>query len=170
MKNYIINKTREFLRFMVYILLPLIGGGWVGVSCNDFLTIYPTDRIVAEDFWKTKSDVEQMVDGTYQSMLSYDIQERAIIWGAFRSDELIKYSAYSDNTLDNIEGVNLLPTMKYCNWSAFYKVINNCNIVLNHAPGVMAEDPEFTEGDYQVVKAQMLALRSLCYFYLLGGL
>ncbi len=166
MKNYIINKTREFLRFMVYILLPLIGGGWVGVSCNDFLTIYPTDRIVAEDFWKTKSDVEQMVDGTYQSMLSYDIQERAIIWGAFRSDELIKYSAYSDNTLDNIEGVNLLPTMKYCNWSAFYKVINNCNIVLNHAPGVMAEDPEFTEGDYQVVKAQMLALRSLCYFYL----
>ena len=120
---------------MVYILLPLIGGGWVGVSCNDFLTIYPTDRIVAEDFWKTKTDVDQMVDGTYQSMLAYDIQERAIIWGAFRSDELVKYSAYSDNTLDNIEGVNLLPTMKYCNWSAFYKVINNCNIVLNHAPG-----------------------------------
>ena len=30
----------------------------------------------------------------------------------------------------------------------------------------MSEDPEFTEGDYEVVKAQMLALRSLCYFYL----
>ena len=151
---------------MVYILLPLIGGGRVGVSCNDFLTIYPTDRIVAEDFWKTKSDVDQMVDGTYQSMLAYDIQERAIVWGAFRSDELIKYSAFSDNTLENIEGVNLLPSQKYNSWGAFYKVINNCNIVLSHAPDVMEEDPEFTEGDYQVVKAQMLALRSLCYFYL----
>ena len=135
-------------------------------SCNDFLTIYPTDRIVAEDFWKTKTDVDQMVDGTYQSMLAYDIQERAIIWGAFRSDELVKYSAYSDNTLDNIEGVNLLPSQRYNSWGAFYKVINNCNIVLSHAPGVMSEDPEFTEGDYEVVKAQMLALRSLCYFYL----
>ena len=135
-------------------------------SCNDFLTIYPTDRIVAEDFWKTKSDVDQMVDGTYQSMLAYDIQERAIMWGAFRSDELVKYSAYSDNTLDNIEGVNLLPSQKYNSWDAFYKVINNCNIVLNHAPAVMEEDPEFTNGDYQVVKAQMLALRSMCYFYL----
>ena len=135
-------------------------------SCNDFLTIYPTDRIVAEDFWKTKSDVDQMVDGTYQSMLAYDIQERAIIWGAFRSDELVKYSDYSDNTLDNIEGVNLLPSQRYNSWGAFYKVINNCNIVLSHAPAVMTEDPEFTEGDYQVVKAQMLALRSLCYFYL----
>ena len=135
-------------------------------SCNDFLTIYPTDRIVAEDFWKTKTDVDQMVDGTYQSMLAYDIQERAIMWGAFRSDELVKYSAYSDNTLDNIEGVNLLPSQKYNSWSAFYKVINNCNIVLNHAPVIMEEDPEFTDGDYQVVKAQMLALRSMCYFYL----
>lgn len=135
-------------------------------SCNDFLTIYPTDRIVAEDFWKTKSDVDQMVDGTYQSMLAYDIQERAIIWGAFRSDELLKLSTYSNSTLENIEGVNLLPSQKYNSWAAFYKVINNCNIVLNHAPAVMEEDPEFTNGDYQVVKAQMLALRSMCYFYL----
>ena len=135
-------------------------------SCNDFLTIYPTDRIVGEDFWKTKADVDQMVDGCYKSMLDYDIQERAIVWGAFRSDELVKLTDYNDNTLDNIAAVNLLPTNRYNKWAAFYKVINNCNIVLNHAEDVLAEDPEFTQGDYQVVRAQMLALRSLCYFYL----
>ena len=135
-------------------------------SCNDFLTIYPTDRIVGEDFWKTKSDVSQMVDGCYQSMLNYDIQERAIMWGAYRSDELVKLSSYNDNTLENISAVNLLPSCRYNSWAAFYRVINNCNIVLNHADEVMVEDPEFTEGDCQVVKAQMLALRSLCYFYL----
>ena len=135
-------------------------------SCNDFLTIYPTDRIVGSEFWKTKSDVNQMVDGCYQSMLSYNIQERAIMWGAFRSDELVKLTDYNDNTLDNIAAVNLLPTNRYNSWAAFYKVINNCNIVLNHAKDVMAEDPEFTQGDYEEVRAQMLALRSLCYFYL----
>lgn len=135
-------------------------------SCNDFLTIYPTDRIVGTDFWKTKSDVDQMVDGCYLSMLDYSIQERAIMWGAYRSDELLKLADHNDNTLDNISAVNLLPTNRYNSWSAFYKVINNCNIVLNHAPEVMTEDPEFTAGDYQVVRAQMLALRSLCYFYL----
>ena len=142
------------------------GGAAALTSCTDFLTIYPTDRIVAEDFWKTKSDVDQMVDGCYLSMIDYSIQERAIMWGAFRSDELVKLADYNDNTLDNINAVILLPTNRYNSWSNFYKVINNCNVVLNHAPQVMAEDPEFTEGDFQVVRAQMLALRSLCYFYL----
>lgn len=135
-------------------------------SCEDFLTIYPTDRTVGEDFWKTKADVEEMVNGCYQSMLSYNIQERAIIWGAFRSDELVKYKDYSSTTLDNISAVNLLPNNGFNDWSSFYYVINHCNIVLNHAPEVMAQDPEFTQGDYQTVRAQMLALRSLCYFYL----
>ena len=136
------------------------------ISCNDFLTIYPTDKIVGEDFWKTKADVDQMVDGVYKSMIDYSIEERAIMWGAYRSDELVKRSDLSYQTLDNIDAVNLQPTMSFCSWSAFYHVINNCNIVLHHAPDVMAEDPEFTEGDYQTVRAQMLSLRALCYFYL----
>ena len=135
-------------------------------SCTDFLTIYPTDRIVGENFWKNKSDVDQMVDGCYLSMIDGDIQTSAIIWGAYRSDELVKLSDYNNTTFDNISALNLLPTMSYSSWSKFYKVINNCNIVLNHAPEVMDLDPEFTEGDYQVVRAQMLALRSLSYFYL----
>ena len=135
-------------------------------SCNDFLTIYPTDKTVGEDFWKTKEDVEGMVTGAYTQMLSYGCQERAIIWGAFRSDELTKYSDYSSTALDNISAVNLLPTNSYNSWDNFYGVINRCNIVLNHAPEVMELDPKFTQGDYDEIRAQMLALRSLCYFYL----
>ena len=155
-------------KIKTYIVNGLLCCGTIAAltACNHFLTIYPTDRIVGSEFWKTKADVDQMVDGCYQSMISYDIQERAIMWGAFRSDELVKLTDYNDNTLDNIAAVNILPTNRYSKWDAFYRVINNCNIVLNHAEDVMAEDPEFTQGDYQVVRAQMLALRSLCYFYL----
>ena len=150
------------------LIAPLLGGvgGGLLTSCNDFLTIYPTDRIVGTDFWKTKADVNQMVDGAYVSMLGGGIQERAIMWGAFRSDELVKNIDHVSTVLDNVSAVNLLPSMGYCSWADFYYVINRCNIVLRHAPEVMQEDPEFTQGDYDVVRAQMLALRSLCYFYL----
>jgi starch-binding outer membrane protein, SusD/RagB family len=138
-------------------------------SCEDFLTITPTDKTVEEDFWKNKNDVDEMVTGTYKAMLSSSIQQRAIIWGDFRSDELVLPTGISgDNTtaLKNINAVNLLPSNTFCSWGAFYSVINDCNIVLKHAPSVMNLDPEFTEGDYEAVQAQMLALRSLCYFYL----
>ena len=168
MNNTVNNKKKRSLKMVkgLCAVCLMLQVSFFLSSCSDFLTIYPTDRIVGEDFWKTKADVDQMVDGAYQSMLSYDVQERAIMWGAYRSDELVKHSDYSSTTLDNISAVNLLPSMGYNSWAAFYKVINNCNIVLRHAPEVMAEDPEFTQGDYDVVRAQMLALRSLCYFYL----
>ena len=135
-------------------------------SCNDFLTIYPTDKTIGEDFWKTKEDVQGMVTGAYGSMISYGCQQRAIIWGAYRSDELVKYSSYNNTNLENISAVNLLPQNGYNSWDSFYAVINRCNIVLNHAADVMENDPAFTKGDYDETRAQMLALRSLCYFYL----
>ena len=155
-------KCNNIYKVFVMVAVALLGFS----SCSDFLTIYPTDKTIAEDFWKTKSDVQEMVNGAYKSMTSYDNQERAIIWGAFRSDELVKYNDYSSSALDNINAVNLLPSNGYNSWASFYSTINRCNIVLAHAADVMAVDPSFTEGDYQAVRAQMLALRSLCYFYL----
>ena len=59
-------------------------------SCNDFLTIYPTDKTIGEDAWNTKRDVDNMVAGVYREMISGEIQNRVVIWGAFRSDELAK--------------------------------------------------------------------------------
>ena len=138
-------------------------------SCEDFLTITPTDKTVLEDYWKTKDDVSEMVTGAYKAMLNNSIQQRAIVWGEFRSDELTLPTGVNGGLttdLKYINTVNMLPDNSFCSWGAFYTVINDCNIVLKHAPAVVSLDPEYTEGDYQADRAQMLALRSLCYFYL----
>ena len=135
-------------------------------SCNDFLTITPTDKTVLEDYWKSKDDVDQMVNGAYKYMTASGVIERFIVWGEYRSDEVVKYPGRTSTDLDNIAAVNLLPSSGYNSWADFYKVINTCNLVLEHAPGVMEIDPKFSEGDFKTVRAQMLALRSLCYFYL----
>ena len=71
-------------------------------SCNDFLTITPSDKTVLKDYWKTKDDVDQMVNGAYYKMLSGSIIERFIMWGDYRSDELQKYQSINNSTLDNI--------------------------------------------------------------------
>ena len=160
-KDIFNNMAKKGFYILLYSLTPLLL-----VSCNDFLTIYPTDKTIGEDFWKSKEDVKNMVAGAYSQMTSEGCQEKAIVWGSFRSDELVQFKDNGNSDLQNISAVNLLPTNGYNNWGDFYSVINRCNIVLNHIDEVLEVDPSFTQGDYDETRAQMLALRSLCYFYL----
>ena len=141
--------------------------GILCTSCEDFLTIYPTDKTTGKDFWKKKEHVDEMMGGAYLQMINSNIEERAIMWGMFRSDDVTQSENYDNNDLEYISAVNLYPSQGICNWSGFYNVINRCNLVLKHAPEVLELDPEFTTGDYEVVRGQMLALRGLCHFYLL---
>ena len=135
-------------------------------SCVDTV-ILPDDKTVDEDFWKSKSDVQLMVNGAYQSMLSNDVITRLIVWGDLRSDELIPASSITGTTAEDLIEINLAntqPDNEFATWGSLYSVINNCNIVLKKAAEVMDEDPSYTQGDYLADCSQMLALRSLCYF------
>lgn len=134
-------------------------------SCEDFLTIYPTNDVVLENYWKTKNDVENMVNNSYRMMTTGDFTKRLIVWGELRGDNVVEGNNLGDD-IKNIMEANLLPQNGYNDWSIFYKIINNCNIVLKYAPQVLDEDPDFTEGDLDVIRGEMLAIRALCHFYL----
>ena len=135
-------------------------------SCEDWLTIYPTDKTVGDNFWVKKSDVEEMRTGAYAAVTEDAFLERVLMWGVFRSDEVIMPKGDTNTDRQFIQAGNLYPKQDACSWTSFYKVINRCNIVLNHAEEVMEKDPDFTKGDCNSVRAEMLALRAYCYFYL----
>lgn len=161
------NNNKRKITGIARVVRTLFLGGMVAMtcSCNDFLTIAPTDKIVLEDFWKSKEDVENVVLESYRLMAQKDFTYRLLVWGEMRSDN-VKEGNNAPMDIRNILEANLLPSNSYASWSIFYQVINNCNIVLEYAPGVLNEDPDFTEGDLTVVKGEMYALRALCHFYL----
>ena len=161
------NNNKGIFAGIVRAAKMLFLGGVVAMicSCNDFLTIFPTDKIVLEDFWKTKEDVENVVAESYRLMTQWDFTSRLLVWGELRGDNVIEGNN-AGYDIKNIIEANLLPTNEYASWAPFYKVINNCNIVLQYAPDVINEDPDFTQGDLDVVCGQMLAIRALCHFYL----
>lgn len=134
-------------------------------GCQDFLTIYPTDKVVLENYWKNKNDVETMVANSYRKMAENDFITRLLVWGELRSDDVCEGSNLGTE-LKYINDANLLPTNSYCSWEIFYSAINNCNIVMKFAPMVLEEDPDFTQGDMDVIRGEMLAIRALCHFYL----
>ncbi len=166
MKSFNKINTARFSRTIKTLALGAVVA--MTCSCEDFLTIYPTDKVVLENYWKTKTDVENVVANSYRMMLLPEFTERLIVWGELRGDNVIEgnYDPNKHGNIKNIMEANLLPQNGYNDWAHFYSIINNCNIVLKFAPQVLDEDPDFTEGDMNVTRGEMLAIRAMCHFYL----
>ena len=143
--------------------------GLTGVTgCSDFLEIKPQNEIILEDFWNEKADVEAVIAGCYSGLQSEGAIKRMMVWGEFRSDNIGPGSnVQQDGSLEKLLKENIDAKNGYTTWKDFYDVINRCNTVIKYAPGVAANDPAYTESELQANIAEMVALRSLSYFYLI---
>ena len=157
------KSAKAFLPFYLFALLfPFFS------SCSDFLEVKPLDKIILEDFWNEKADVENIVMGCYSALQSEDVRKRMMIWGEVRSENVQAGSNINnDANLYDILRENITAMNSYTTWVGFYDVINRCNTVLKYAPGVAAKDPSYTDGDLNATIAEVSALRDLCYFYLI---
>lgn len=136
-------------------------------SCTDFLTIIPPDKIVHEQFWQTKEDVNGMLATSYLKLASTDAVSRAIVWGELRADNLTYEASKTKDDIKYIVEANITNENSYTNWGIFYEAINYANLVIEYAPLVIPRDPDFQQGDCDVVIGEMYAMRALCHFYLL---
>ena len=170
MKRTIYYKVRKMakgiLPFYLFTLLPLM------TSCVDTV-ILPDNKTVDDDFWQKKSEVDAVVSTAYAQLRDESAIRNMIVWGDFRSDELLPVlapelpsSAAYYTALQQIYSLNIETENAFTSWYPFYSAINYCNLVLQKAEGVIAVDPDYTRGDYEANKAQVLALRAFCYFYL----
>jgi hypothetical protein len=133
--------------------------------------ILPDNKTVDDDFWQKKSEVDAVVATAYAQLRDEAAIRNMIVWGDFRSDELTVTStlptgAAYRTALQQIYSLNIETENAFTSWYPFYSAINYCNLVLEKAEGVIAVDPDYMRGDYDANKAQMLALRAFCYFYL----
>jgi len=137
-------------------------------SCSDFLEIEPQNEIILEKFWNEKADVDAIIAGCYSGLQEGAVIKRMMVWGEFRSDNIGPGSnVQQDGNLEKLLKENIDAKNSYTNWDGFYNVINRCNTVIKYAPGVAAVDPAYTESELQANIAEMVALRSLSYFYLI---
>ena len=139
-------------------------------SCTEWLTIHPQDRVVEENFWEDKNDLEGVRYGAYRQMAS--TVSKFAVWGDLRSDSYnINSVDHSDqgNRNDYIDIINGMPdsSMGVFDWGGVYTTINYCNKVLQHGEEVLERDKQFTSGEWTQMRAEMTALRALNYFYLI---
>ena len=156
----------------IYSKFLLAGGLLLGLgmaSCEDYLTVLPTNQITEDDFWKDKNDLDNARAGAYRQMTTGDVTGRILYWGELRSDNFAQ-NDMSNTGITYLQSAILQPTQSMFKWSHFYTGINYCNKVLEKGELMTQEgnevDPSFRQGDWLPIKAEMLSLRALYYFYL----
>ena len=160
-------KRNNFLIFK-YFNFYILAAVTLLASCSDFLEIEPLDEIVEDKYWSDKADVEAVIAGCYAGMQADAVVRRMMIWGEFRSDNIVGGDNVNlDNALENVLKENINAQNAYTSWGDFYNVINRCNTVIKKAPAVAAKDPAYTDSELKAHLAEMAALRDLCYFYLI---
>lgn len=164
MKKNIFYKVKTLA--MITAVSALAGGSLT--SCSDFLDIPPQNEITEEQFWNEQKDVENIITGCYSEMQSYAMLSRMMIWGEFRSDNIINNGTIKDDVqLERVLKEDINASNPYTTWADFYRVINRCNNVIKNAPKVAEMDPSYTKSQVNAHIAEVTALRALCYFYLI---
>lgn len=158
-------------KFYISVSSCLVGLlAFTATSCDDWLTVYPQDKVVEEEFWEDKNDLEGVRYGAYHQMAG-TIQKLAV-WGDLRSDSYnLNRTRHKD--MGNYDMYNEImkgmpdSSMNIFDWENVYKTINLCNKVLSHGDDVLAKDAQFTTTEWYQMRAEMKALRALNYFYLI---
>lgn len=145
-----------------------LGGASAGLlsSCSDFLDITPLNKVVLENFWTQKSEVNAVLMGCYEALESEESIIRMGVWGEMRSENILQ-GASIGNEYNEILNENILPTNSLTKWNVMYQTINRCNTVCHYAPMVQKKDPNYTVNELNANIAEASFIRDLCYFYLI---
>ena len=150
MKHYMFEKTKHLFAFIVYSLLPLIGGGWVGVSCSDMLEA-DSSRQLFDPELDQKTDSVFYAYGIMQAM--QQLADQYYFQNELRG-ELVKTTDKASTNLQSLASFAADASNKYDSVYLYYKVINNCNYYLAH------RDTKLATGSRNVVINEYAAVAS----------
>lgn len=128
-------------------------------SCDKWLELKPQEGVIAEDYWKTKEQVRAAINGLYISLITSPLTQELFMHGEIRTD-MVEISTFASQSYQEYRFANMLPTNGFSNWGTFYRIINYCNHVIDHAPAVKDLDPTFKQEELDAYVGEALALRA----------
>jgi tetratricopeptide (TPR) repeat protein len=157
------------MKNILYILVILLFIGTMG--CEKFLDEKPLSQVSLDQFFKSKFDCDAAMAGMYggfQQEMVGDAQykDRYHIWGEFRSDNFDRFKSYAGNVHNELSLNNLTAQNEFSDWSGLYKTIGRANTNIKYIPLAAEHDNQVTTAYINSSVAQCLALRAICYFYI----
>lgn len=140
-------------------------------GCNDWFEVSPETQISSDDLYSTGNGYRMQVNGIYKSLSSESLYGKELTWGMV--DVLGQY--YIKQNMDQVyQNVNdrLYETSDVLSltdriWSGMYKVVADCNNIIEHVEKAPNSIFENGEGEKCKIHGEALAMRAFIHFDLL---
>jgi len=157
---------KKYMNFSKIVLVSLSALLIISLSsCDEWLNLKPESEIILDEFWQSEADVESVLAACYRGLTEDANIYRMIVWGELRSDNVVN-GRFMRYDMQRIMEGDITATNPYVSWLSFYTIINYCNNLLYFAPEVVNRDINFSQADLDRLRAEVLTIRALCYFYL----
>lgn len=127
------------------------------------LDLKPKSAWSDNSYYANENQVIAVLNGGYTRMQEA-LGGGAIVYGSARSDEY-----YCSNTsrveMDNIVNNGITPYNSYASWAAFYRVIQQANLILLHVPE-MVEEGRIARQNGNSYLGQAYCMRAFAYFWM----
>ncbi|MDD3196383.1 MAG: RagB/SusD family nutrient uptake outer membrane protein [Paludibacter sp.] len=158
---------KKYIQYGIALMSIVVLSGML-TSCEEWLDLKPESEIILDEYWQSEADVESVLAACYRGLTEDGVVYRMMVWGELRSDNIDNGIPFHRDRYDMqriIEG-DITANNAYAAWGSFYSVINYCNNLLYYAPEVVNRDINFSSSDLNRLRAEVLSLRALTYFYL----
>lgn len=175
MNNYTHMKFKKIICSTLLAMVLIVSG-----CGRSFLEIDQIDRLTGNNYWQTRSDVEQYVGGIYSTFRTATMQSMFFpATGDLRTAPIVRTSATAGAGRDylsllrsnNINGIFArqddfayfgFPQIR--NWSNFYRMVANANLLYEQVEEL--EGTVLNEDEVNYYKAEAVFLRNLAYFFM----
>lgn len=149
-------------RFNIHIIITAVIMSLLG-SCTDWMELEPEDKLIRQEFWQNKGDVEAVTAAMYDAFRETSL--KSLMMGEIRGD-MVAFNANTFSDYVKIAESDIQYDNPEVKWDKFYFTINLANTLMQFMPEVLDNDELFTETEMQRIHAEALFIRSLTNFYL----
>ena len=129
-------------------------------SCTDWLDVLPKNEQVSTEYWKSKEEVEAVINSGYYQMRQ--AVPSLIKWGELRGGAMFS----NDSKDTKLQDFLMTPDNSLCDYGTLYKIINFANSVIKNAPKVQASDNTYYDAVMNSHLCEAYFQRAYCYLIL----
>lgn len=156
------KKVKYILSLMVILVFT---------GCNDWFEVSPDTQVSSDDLYASGDGFRMQVNGLYKNLSKSTLYAQELTWGFV--DVLGQYYV-RENLSDNYKevndrryGANAVKGIIDNIWSGMYKVIADCNSIMEHASKASDDIFEYGAAEKAKVYGEALAVRAFVHFDLL---